>query len=386
MSRDSILITSFMSSVTSDSRFLPSPVETRLNLQTGLIENSSGARGLERVFYSNSYDLHGDDDDLEFQVYGDEGSRGIDEAIVRFVSSGLDGSPRPGAILDVGCGKGLLLRELSSMYPEASIHGVEPNHRAVERARRIVPEVPIWQGMLEETPVVAKGHQYDLVLIHGVLEHVPSPLDFLNTIICLMEDSGHLFVGVPNFETNVADLLTYDHLTRFTPQSIIQAFSSVGLEVVFAQHSSEAVPMWFLVRKARSARESVISFDSLVGHSLEIATSNSVALAMQLSQLQTASLRCLFQDVPLKVFGTGTLLVYAHGDERLPRDLCLEVFDDNPAQHGSTFMGHTVRPLEESDSTPGQFVFLNANPCYHARMTDRVRAALGPEVEVFGAD
>lgn len=381
---ESMLIAGFMTSVTSDSRFLTSPVETHLNLRTGLIENPSGARGSEMVFYSNSYDLHGDDDDLEFQVYGENGSRGIDEAIAAFVSAGLANSPTPSTILDIGCGKGLLLRELSSIYAEAALYGVEPNHKAVERAKRIIPGVPIWQGMLEDTPIVEAGRDYDLVLIHGVLEHVPSPVDFLQTIIRLMKDTGYLFVGVPNFETNVADLLTYDHLTRFTPQSITFVFKALGLEIVAQQHSHGAVPMWFLVKKVATPPQTLISLNSLVTDSLKIATSNSVALAVQFSQLQRASAACLEAGVPLKVYGTGTLLIFAHGDKRVPQDLPLEVFDDNPAQQGSTFLGREVKPLEEAVTTPGRFVFLNANPCYHSRMTDRVRQTMDPETEVFG--
>ena len=65
----------------------------------------------------------------------------------------------------------------------------------------------------------------------------------------LLKDDGYLFIGVPNFETNPADLFTYDHLSCFSFQSISYIFELAGFEIIDSKVSSTRVPMWYLLRK-----------------------------------------------------------------------------------------------------------------------------------------
>ena len=62
----------------------------------------------------------------------------------------------------------------------------------------------------------------------------------------MLKDNGYLYIGVPNFRNNPADIYTYDHLSRFTPSVIKQLFSSSGFDVAAEWVLKNRVPMWFM--------------------------------------------------------------------------------------------------------------------------------------------
>jgi SAM-dependent methyltransferase len=83
----------------------------------------------------------------------------------------------PRSTLEVGCGDGALLRELSRRGFGGSLHGVEITAAAVQiaRAHPEIESVEVYDG--EHLPV-ADGH-YDLGVLSHVLEHVPEPATLL---------------------------------------------------------------------------------------------------------------------------------------------------------------------------------------------------------------
>ncbi len=109
---------------------------------------------------------------------------------VRSLTRGL----RPGArILDVGCGRGVLLSVLADHGFEA--HGVEVSEAACwgadPRAQiRIAPR-------LAEARYEA-GH-FDEVIFWHVLEHLPEPRETLEEARRILRPGGRLIVAVPNF-------------------------------------------------------------------------------------------------------------------------------------------------------------------------------------------
>ena len=65
-----------------------------------------------------------------------------------------------------------------------------------------------------------------------------------------LTDNGYLYIGVPNFENNPADVFTFDHLTRFTPSSINLIFKLAGFKIVASKVLDNRVPMWFVAQKS----------------------------------------------------------------------------------------------------------------------------------------
>ena len=70
-------INSYPTSITSDGRLLERSVDNFICLDSGLIFNSTGARGKEEDFYSEDYDLHSESTESEFRYFESEESVGF---------------------------------------------------------------------------------------------------------------------------------------------------------------------------------------------------------------------------------------------------------------------------------------------------------------------
>lgn len=139
-----------------------------------------------------------------------------------------------GALLDIGCGPGLLLK-LARERGYAT-QGCDISEWATEYARS--------QGFDVRTgDVQTLGYgagQFDVVVINHTLEHLPQPLDTLREACRVLKDDGVLLVGVPNFASFMsrvmrerwAGLLPDQHLWHFTPLTLTRALRQAGFRVL----------------------------------------------------------------------------------------------------------------------------------------------------------
>ncbi len=97
---------------------------------------------------------------------------------------------RPGHVLDVGCGSGLMLRHL----PQGSA-GIDLNPRNVARARRYVPTADIREGDAEHLPFA--DHAFTMVTATEVLEHLVFPERAVAEILRVLRPGGVFLGSVP---------------------------------------------------------------------------------------------------------------------------------------------------------------------------------------------
>ena len=141
----------------------------------------------------------------------------------------------PGRILDVGCRDGLFL----TLAQEAGWRacGVELVSSAAEQAKRRGLEVRI--GNLEE--VGWPDGSFDVVTVWHLIEHLKSPLPFLQTIRRVLKPSGLLALETPNVEGRAFRrdreqweyLVPPQHLCYFGPRSLKVALERAGFRVVW---------------------------------------------------------------------------------------------------------------------------------------------------------
>jgi len=149
------------------------------------------------------YPLPSDTDLREFyppHYYGNLGTkfsapieflvRWVGDRHAAFLASGL---PRGGRVLDVGCGRGVILGALADRGIEA--HGFEVSEAAARGAdsRAKICVAP----RLEDAGY--PDAYFDGVIIWHVLEHVRDPRSTLETIRRILRPGGRLVVAVPNF-------------------------------------------------------------------------------------------------------------------------------------------------------------------------------------------
>ncbi len=103
-----------------------------------------------------------------------------------------DRFPRPGRLLDVGCGNGAFLARARAMG--WAVLGCEPDPKAAATCH--AQGLDVIQGDLFSRDL--DGQLFDVVTISHVLEHVVDPKALLKRIYELLQPGGVLWVALPN--------------------------------------------------------------------------------------------------------------------------------------------------------------------------------------------
>jgi SAM-dependent methyltransferase len=359
-------------SIMSDNRITERRVDNYLCLDTGLVFNALGARGSEKIFYTDEYDLHSENEDSEFKYFESKEAVGIYDEIVELITRSITLNSNP-SILDVGCGKGLLLKKLQKKYPNSHLYGVEPSRNALKFFHRFFPDVKIFEGVFEDSPFLDK--KFNLVVSNGVLEHVPNPVDFLKKIRRCIAEDGFLYIGVPNFKNNPADLFTYDHLSRFTPDSINVAFQLAGFEIVASKVSDQRVPMWYILKSVGEKNLSDLKIDI---HKSSVVVEKSLRdIEAFFKSYQQAANDAKRKKKKIAVYGTGTLGLIGMRYTNMDLNIIECFFDDNMSIWGSKRNGIPVNDPKKLTKTESiSEIVIAANPCYLDLIENKVSSLI----------
>jgi SAM-dependent methyltransferase len=156
---------------------------------------------------------------------------------IAFLSRGL----APGArVLDVGCGRGVILGALADRGLE--VHGVEQSAAA---ARGADPRAEIRIASHLADARYPDAH-FDEVVIWHVLEHLTDPRGTIREAHRILRPRGRLIVAVPNFSSAQArwsgagwfHLDLPRHLYHFPLSALCRLLDDAGFDVSSAHHFS----------------------------------------------------------------------------------------------------------------------------------------------------
>lgn len=133
----------------------------------------------------------------------------------------------PGKVLEMGCGPGALLLDLSRKGFHGT--GVELSERSRTVARQLLADVPTVQ-VKEALPEQEKA-SYDYLLTFEVLEHIEDDIAALRDWLEYLKPGGQAFISIPAHRSrwNVTDLLA-GHFRRYDRADAFSLIERTGLE------------------------------------------------------------------------------------------------------------------------------------------------------------
>ncbi len=107
-------------------------------------------------------------------------------------------------VLEIGCSFGGVLKNVVDSGV-STCHAVEPNQEDAKFASKLVPEAKIYSEPFENANL--QKEFYDLIISLEVLEHIPSPSNFLIKVSSLLRSGGLVNFEVPNHHSALLIIL-----------------------------------------------------------------------------------------------------------------------------------------------------------------------------------
>jgi 2-polyprenyl-3-methyl-5-hydroxy-6-metoxy-1,4-benzoquinol methylase len=198
----------------------------------GLLFNSP------RLINEELFKLYGKDYYFFWRNESDEFRR-ITNIYLRTIAL-LNSEVKQKKVLEIGSAKGYLLALLK--YLNWDIQGIEISAEAAQYAQKKL-DIPTFNGTIEE--YVKEDHEakYPLVLAIDLIEHVPDPRSFIESVNMIIEDNGLLIIDTPNGGSKNIDILGSEwigfnpfHIYLFSAENLQLLLKKMGysIEKVFS--------------------------------------------------------------------------------------------------------------------------------------------------------
>jgi SAM-dependent methyltransferase len=370
-------------SITSFSVPIKLPIEVYLCENCGHI--FSPPNQLPSNFYEEDYSLLLEDKESEFVVFEEGKENTLFNKVLQFIFQNIDPKKIEGSfhVLEVGAGKGILLKRLKEFvnYPVA-ISAVEPNQKSEVYLKNNLPGHEISLTTLENSPF--KDKVFNLILSHGVLEHVPDPVDFLKNICACMNAESFLYIGVPNFIANPADLVTTDHLSKFLPSTIEFLFHSVGLKVLSSNASDSTVFMSYILQKnEQKDNDKYYCLKDIKESSEKVLKSSVDYIKASLKAFEKAVEESIQRSKDLSIYGAGNIGLLALKYFNIPESKIKGIYDDNRTFWGTSRMGIPIKNPQELTRNKDSIIYISANSCYHKEITKKINALTHNKASIY---
>lgn len=167
----------------------------------------------------------------DYQTYFDRvGAEEYDHQRYVIMAKWLKNSIRnlePENILDVGCGRGWMIKEVSTLYPTSKIIGVEPSQIDSTIARE--NGLNVITGKLNQ--VKDKVGKFDLIYSNNVIQHTVSAKEFLLDLKEKVKENGLVVLTLPDSSKPSNEMMWSDQNYSFSPSNVTRLAQDLGLRV-----------------------------------------------------------------------------------------------------------------------------------------------------------
>ncbi len=145
---------------------------------------------------------------------------------------GFEPFRKTGKLLDVGAGYGFFLEIARERGWE--VHGTELTEEAVEHCRG--KGIKMFQGEFHDLDL--DPNSYDVIVSIEVIEHINTPIEYLNTAQKVLRKGGLFYLTTPNFNSILRyrlkeqyNVIEYpNHLCYYTSRTLTKLFTENGFQ------------------------------------------------------------------------------------------------------------------------------------------------------------
>ncbi len=152
------------------------------------------------------------------------------ELVNKILSGEVSRRKAPLKILDVGCGTGLLMKEMQKFGP---VDGVDFSERAIAycKERGLSPRL----GSAEALPY--GDNSFDAAIFFDVMEHLENDAQACGEVYRVLAPGGMVLVSVPAFMFlwSITDIVS-QHYRRYTRKQVVARLKDAGFEVAYASY------------------------------------------------------------------------------------------------------------------------------------------------------
>lgn len=135
-------------------------------------------------------------------------------------------------VLDLGCGGGFMVEAFNRLGARAS--GLDISQNSIAYARQLVPQSQFYCEDL--TTFRKRNLTFDFVFSSEVLEHLPGPTEFMETLAAITRPNGYVYVSAPDIGhpavpqnlPSWSDICPPEHLQFFNHNNLLMVFRQYG--------------------------------------------------------------------------------------------------------------------------------------------------------------
>lgn len=164
-------------------------------------------------------------------------------------------------LLDVGAGSGILVEEAHAMGFDAV--GIEPSRNLQAKAAEL--GLPVYHGVLPHPEVQGP---FDVITLIDVIEHVPNPVEILESVTELLAPHGIFVVVTPDRKSVAARIMQSKwwhyrvaHIGYFDPATLARALREAGMTETALRRPSWYFPGDYLFRRVVSYLPKSLQFE-----------------------------------------------------------------------------------------------------------------------------
>ena len=308
--------------------------------------------GNESEYYDVSYNIltDSDDEDQIYLVRDGEPIYRTEHQVSTLISKVniYDGVQ----ILDYGCAKSSTMAKLLMTHENADVYlyDISANY------------ISFWSKFLDQSKWSAYTipenwlGKFDLVTSFFSLEHISNLSDVISKVKTLLKKDGTFYAVVPNFLTNIADMIVVDHPNHFTDPSITYLLASNGFTIENIDAESHRGALVIIAKLNTSNLEPVREIN------------NNYEKAVEISQFWGGSSTKITEfenknrGLIAAIYGAGFYGAFLAANIADINSVRF-IIDQNPYLHGKSFFGKKIISPNELPNDI-EVIYVGLNPKY----------------------